>query len=109
MQTHEGIEHQQARLHLGDRLVEASAVGFEIEPHDGSGDDLDVEIAKREACGSADAVEPSTHGVERILGGVEQHASGARYLEAAQTWRAGGDRDGEVEGEEGFATFGLAT
>lgn len=41
----------------------------------------------------------------------EQNASGARDSEAAQACRAGRDRDGdgEVEREEEFAAFGLAT
>ena len=44
MQTHEGIEHEQARLQVGDGVVEASAVGREIQSHGGCGDDLDVEM-----------------------------------------------------------------
>ncbi len=77
MQTHEGIEHQQARLQVGDGVVEASAVGREIQSHGGCGDDLDVEIGKAEAGGGADAVEPPAHDVERVLGGIEQNAAGA--------------------------------
>ena len=107
MQAHEGIEDEQARLQFGDRLVEASAVGLKIEPHGGCGDDLNVEIGKAEAGGGADAVEPPAHDVERILGGVEQNAPGAWHGEAAQARNAGRDRDGEVEGEEGFAAFWL--
>ena len=87
MQAHEGIEDEQARLQLGDGLIKASAVGLEIEPHGGCGDDLDVEIGEREAGGGADAVEPPAHDVERILGGVEQNAPGAWHGEAAQARR----------------------
>jgi hypothetical protein len=36
MQTHEGIEHEQARLQVGDGVVEASAVGREIQSHGGT-------------------------------------------------------------------------
>jgi hypothetical protein len=46
--------------------------------------------------------------VECVLGGIEQNAPGAWDGEAAQTRRAGGDRDGEVEGKERFAAFWLA-
>jgi hypothetical protein len=49
MQTHEGIEHEQAWLQFGDGLVEAVAVGLEIEPHGGGGDHLHVEIGERDA------------------------------------------------------------
>ena len=58
MQTHEGIENEQARLQFGDGVVERPAVGFEIEPHGRSGDHLYVEIGERDACGGADAVWP---------------------------------------------------
>ena len=108
MQAHEGIEDEQARAPFGDGLIEASAVGLEIEPHGGCGDDLDVEIGEAEAGGGADAVEPPAHDVERVLGGVEQNAPGAWHGEAAQARNAGRDRDGEVQGEEGFAALGLA-
>jgi hypothetical protein len=46
--------------------------------------------------------------VQGIFGGVEQHAPGVRHGEAAQAGHAGRNRDGEAEGEEGFAAFGLA-
>jgi hypothetical protein len=36
------------------------------------------------AVGSGAAGEPLPHDVERVLGGVEQHAAGARRREAAQ-------------------------
>ena len=108
MQAHEGIEDEQARLQFGDGVVEAPAVGLEIEPHSGCGDDLDVEIGEAEAGGGADAVEPPAHDVERVLGGVKQNAPGAWHGEATQARNACRDRDGEVEGEEGFAALGLA-
>ena len=67
MQTHEGIEHEQAWLQVGDGVVEASAVGREIQSHGGCGDDLDVEIGKAEAGGGADAVEPPAHPARKRL------------------------------------------
>ena len=57
---------------------------------------------------AADAFEPLAHDVERVLGGVEQDASGPRNSEATQARRAGRDRHGEVESEERFAAFWLA-
>src|SRR5271166_6949182 len=65
-------------------------------------------IGKAEAGGGADAVEPPAHDVERVLGGIEQNAAGAWHAEATQARNAGRDRDGEVQGEEGFAALGLA-
>src|SRR5271155_5389529 len=46
--------------------------------------------------------------MQGILGGVEEDAPGPLHGEAAQAGRAGGDGDGEVEGEEGFAAFRLS-
>src|SRR6201999_4005609 len=108
MQTYEGIEHEQARLQFGDGLVERPAVALEVEPHGRSGDHLYVEICESDACGGADALDPPTHDVERVLGGIEQNAPSAWDDEAAQACRAGGNCDGEIEREEGFAAFGLA-
>jgi hypothetical protein len=107
MQAHKRIEHKQARPQLGDCRVEARAICLEIEPQGGGGDHLNVEIGERDACGGANAFEPLAHDVERVLGGVEQDASGARHHEAAQAGGAGCDRDGDVEGKEGFAAFWL--
>src|SRR5712671_3696763 len=108
MQPYEGIEDKEARLQFGDGVIEAPAVGLKIEPHGGGSDDLDVEIGDAEAGGGTDAVEPPAHDVERVLGGVEQNAPGAWHGEAPQARDAGRDRDGEVQGEEGFAAFWLA-
>jgi len=46
--------------------------------------------------------------VQGILGGIKQDAAGAADREAAQTGDAGGDGDGQIEGEEGFASLWLA-
>ena len=92
----------------GDGLGQSAPIGIEIEADRGSGDDLDVELRERHTDGGTDAFEPSAHDVQRVLGGVEQHTPGARHGEASQTRNAGGHCDGEVQGEEGFATFGLA-
>ena len=64
--------------------------------------------AKRHAGGGADAIEPAADDVECVLGGIEQDAAGVGHREAAQAGDAGGDGDGQIEGEEGFAALGLA-
>ena len=43
-----------------------------------------------------------------VLGGEQQDATGTRHGEAAQTWDAAGDRDGEVQRQERLAAFWLA-
>lgn len=49
MQTHEGVEHEQARPQPGDCGVEASAIGLEIEAEGGGGDHLNIELGERDA------------------------------------------------------------
>jgi hypothetical protein len=44
MQAHERVEDEQPWLQPGDGLVEAGAVGVEIEAEAGGGDHLDVEF-----------------------------------------------------------------
>jgi len=46
--------------------------------------------------------------MEGVLGGEEQDAAGAGGAEPTQTRGAGGDRDGDVEGEKRLAALGLA-
>jgi hypothetical protein len=46
--------------------------------------------------------------MKRVLGGIEQDPAGPRDREAAQAGGSGGDGDGQIEGEEGFAALGLA-
>ena len=108
MQAHERIEDEQPRLQPGDGLLEPCAVGFEIEAQAGRGDHLDVEFGETDAGGGADAFEAATDDMQRVFGGIEQDAARARDREAAQAGSAGGDGDGQIEGEEGFAAFRLA-
>jgi hypothetical protein len=56
METDKGIEDEQARLQRSDRLLEASAIGLEIEAQGWCGDHLDVEVGETEACGGTDPV-----------------------------------------------------
>ena len=100
VETYERIEDEQARLQSGDGLGEVAAVGIQIEPDGGCGDDLDVEIGQRHTGCCRDAFEASAHDVECVLCGEQQDATGMRHGEAAQTRDAGGDRDGEVQGQE---------
>ena len=108
MQADERIEDEQPRLQPGDGLIEARAVGLEIEAQAGRGDHLDVEFGEADAGGGTDAFEAAADDVQRVLGGIEQDAAGAADREAAQAGDAGGDGDREIEGEEGFAALGLA-
>ena len=108
MQPDEGIEHEQARLQPGDSFLEACAVGIQIETQAGRGDHLDVEFGQRDAGGGTDALEAAANDVQGVFGGIEQDTAGAADRETTQAGNAGGDGDGQIEGEEGFAAFGFA-
>ena|SRR6185437_15787558 len=76
VQTHEGIEDQQARLQGGDRLLEEIAIPLEIESQRLCGDHLYIEGLEFAAGRMTDAVESRAHDVLGVLGGVKQHAAG---------------------------------
>jgi hypothetical protein len=78
VQTHEGIEDQQARLQGGDRLLEELTIPLEIESQRLCGDHLYIEGLELAAGRMTDAFESRPHDVLGILGGVEQHATGLR-------------------------------
>jgi len=107
MQAHKGIEDEETRFELGNGLVKAAANGLEIEAHGRLGDDMDIEFGELEAAGRTDPFEPSPHHIEGILGGIQKDTAGARDRKAAQAWCASGDRDGEIQREERFATLRL--
>ena len=108
MQAHERIEDEEPRLQPGDGLVETCAIDLEIEAQARRGDHLDVEPGEADAGGHTDAFETATDDMESVFRGIEQDATGARHREAAQAGDTGGDGDGHIEGEEGFAAFWLA-
>jgi hypothetical protein len=108
MQTHERIEDQEPRLQPGDGGVETGAIRLEVEAQAGGGDHLHVEVGETDAGRGADAFEAATDDVQRVFGWVKQNAAGAAHREAPQAGDAGGDGHGQIEGEEGFAAFGLA-
>ena len=108
MQAHERIEDEQARLQPGDGLVQTHAVSLEIEAQTGCRDHLHVERGETDAGRGADAFEAAAHDMQGILGGIEQNAAGTANREAAQAGHAGGDGDGQIEREEGFAAFRFA-
>jgi len=108
VQADERIEDEQAWAERGDGRVEAVAIGGVIEPQRGRSDHLHVEIGERDAGGVADAIETTANEVQGILGGVEQHAPGARDGILAQAGGARCDGDGQVEGEKRLTALGLA-
>ena len=108
MQPHEWIEDQEPRPKSGDGLLETRAVGLQIEAQAGRGDHLDVEFGESGTGSGTDTLKAAADDMQRVLGGIEQDPTGSRDREAAQAGGSGGDGDGQIEGEEGFAAFGLA-
>ena len=108
MQPHERIEDQQPRFQPGDGFLQPCPVGLESEAQTEGGDHLHVEFGENDAGGGADTFETAADDVQGVFGGIEQDAAGTADREAAQAGDAGGDGDGQIEGEEGFAAFGFA-
>ena len=98
VQSHERVEHQEARTTTGDRVAQTLAMRGEIESHDRRGDDVDVELLEHAAASEGDALEALTHDVLGVLGGEKQDAAGSGHGEATQARPSGGDGHGDVEG-----------
>ncbi len=108
MQPDKRIQKQQNGLELGHGFGEPLLVGRGIDPQDGGGDDLNIELFETDLGGEADALEALSHDVECIFGGEEQNAPGSPRWIASQARCAGGDTDRHVQSEERFAALGLA-
>lgn len=108
METDERIEHEEPGAQGIDGLAQAIAVGRSVEAEHGDGDDVDIERIERDAGSRGDTGEALADHGERVLGSEEEHGPGDARRKLAQARRAGGDGDGEIEGEEGLAALGLA-
>jgi hypothetical protein len=79
-----------------------------IEPERGYGDEVDVEGFEVDASPGGNSLETLAHDDGGILGGEQQDGTTLSGWEAAQTGAAGGDSDGKIERQEGFAALGFA-
>jgi hypothetical protein len=109
MQTHEGVEHQQFRSQVGDRGRQRLSVVVTIEPEDGHGDEVDVEVLEVNTGDGGDAFEAPSHDDGVILGGEQQHGTTLTGRKAAQAGGTGGNGDGNIESQEGLAAFWFPT
>ena len=88
VETHEGVEHEQAWAQGGDGVAETTAIVFEVDTQSRCGDDMDIERIERDVCGAGDAFEALSYGVQCILGGEEHDGTGVCDGETAQAGRA---------------------
>src|SRR5260370_32240795 len=108
VQADERVEDEEARPERGDGRGEAVAIPGVIEAEGRRGDHVDLQRREVDAGGAADALQAPANEMQGILGGVEQHAAGPTDRVLPQAGGAGGDRDGQGEGEAGLAALGLA-
>jgi hypothetical protein len=72
------------------------------------GDDLEGKRFETDTGRRADALQAPAHDAEGVLGWEQENRSGMADRIPAQAGHAGGDADGQIEGEEAFAAFGLS-
>lgn len=108
VEAHEGVEEQEAWSQLLDCMPKPVLILASVEPERWSGDDLNVELGEAEIGDVTDPFEPAANNLKRILGCVEENASGAANGKMSKTRRAGSDGDGHIENEEALTGFGLA-
>jgi hypothetical protein len=105
----ERIEDEKPWLQSVHGVGEALYIVPDIESQARSRDHLYVELFDRDASRAADPLEAATNDVEGVFGGEEQDPAGSGDGEAPEARRARSDSDGQVEGEETLAHFGLAS
>ncbi len=108
VQADQGIEDEQTRRDALDGVAQCAPVARLVETQGGDVDDGDVKGLEGGAGGAGDSLETPAHEVAGVLGAEQQHRAGAGGCEVTQAGDAGGDGDGEVEGQHGLAALGLA-
>ncbi len=108
MQSHERVQDQEPWREFDDGAFEAITVGGQIKSQCRCCDDVNVEVTQADAGGGADAFQATAHDVQGVLSGVQQDASGLRHGESAQARRPRRHRNGQIQGEKGFAAFRFA-
>ena len=87
VQTHQGVEDEQAGPDTLDGVEQALSVVVQVEAQDRDVDDGDVEVSEGRGGGAGDAFEARAHDVPGVLGGEQHDGSGTRGGEVSQ----GGD------------------
>lgn len=90
VQPHQRVEQQQPRPQRRQRGVERLSISLGVEPQARRGDDVQVELGKRQGSVLAQLGDAPTDLRQRVLGEVDQRRPGRLDLESAQARRARG-------------------
>jgi integrase len=101
MQADEGVEDEQCGAQRSDSLGEACLVIGGVDAQGRRGDDVEVEGGEIDTGRRADAIETAADDTERVLGGKQQYAAGARDRVAAQARGRSGTRRTDGLGRRG--------
>jgi hypothetical protein len=108
VQTDERIEHKEGGSDRGEGFAQSLPVPGQIEQQARSGDDIKRQRVQGDVGGCTDPCDPIADDAECIFGGKEQDRAGAAHGELPQAGGAGGDADGDVQGQEALAALGFA-
>ena len=87
MESDQRIQDEQDGPQILDGVGKALAIGGGIQPDGGRGDDIDSQGLKTHLSGAGDALQSLAHDSQGVLGGKEQHFSGAADLTATSNAR----------------------
>jgi hypothetical protein len=105
VQSDQRVQKKKSRCQMFDGIDELGSIGVEVESQGGGVDDVEVEALDIEIPAVADSLDSlSDHG-SGIFCEVDEGGAFSLYLEVSETRRAGGDAEGEVESEPGFAAL----
>ena len=109
MQPDEGVEQEHAGTQPVKRTAEALLVGLLVEPERIRGDDVDRQRREFEPTVATDRRKPLLDDHGRVLGHVDQDATGVLDLVDAEARPARRQADGHLEGEPALEALGFAT
>jgi len=96
MQADEWIQNQQQRSEGFHGRDQTLAIQNYVQAQGSGGDDVQGELGQGNLGGSGDAIEPSAHDAQGVLGGKHQDRTAAPNWEASQAGSTGSHRQSEV-------------
>jgi hypothetical protein len=107
MESDQRIEQEQSGPDPLYGVVEPAAIEFQVEPQAGCGDDVQGDLLEEEPAMPAKPGQALSDTGGMIFGQVDEHLSRITDFKGVEAGRAGGDGEGEIEPEPGFAQLGL--